>query len=65
MTFTPVTGLLPESFTVTDKAFANAVLTVALCGVVPELAVIVDGEPTVFVNEKLTLVRPAEAAITV
>ena len=40
VTFTPATGLLPASFTVTASAFANAVLTVADCGVVPAFAVI-------------------------
>jgi hypothetical protein len=42
VTFTPDTGLLPASFTVTASAFANAVLIVALCGVVPAFAVRVD-----------------------
>jgi len=65
VTFTPGTGLLPASFTVTANALANAVLTVADCGVVPAFAVIVVGAPTVFVNEKFTVVRPAAAAVTV
>src|ERR1700746_1580968 len=40
VTFTPGTGLLPASFTVTASALAKAVLTVADCGVVPAFAVI-------------------------
>src|SRR4029077_19488508 len=40
VTFTPETGLLPASFTVTASALAKAVLTVADCGVVPAFAVI-------------------------
>src|SRR6266850_1920430 len=44
VTFTPETGLLPASFTVTASAFAKAVLIVALCGV-PAVGVIVAGGP--------------------
>jgi hypothetical protein len=65
VTFTPLTGLLPASFTVTASAFANAVLIVADCGVVPEFAVIVEGAPAVFVSEKFTAVRPVAVAVTV
>ena len=65
VTFTPLTGLLPESFTVTAKALANTVLIVADCGVAPALAVIVVGAPTLFVSEKLTVVSPVAAAVTV
>ena len=64
-TFTPDTGLLPESLTITARAFAKAVLIVALCGVDPGLAVIADAEPTAFISEKFTGVRPVEAAVTV
>jgi hypothetical protein len=64
-TFTPLTGLLPASFTVTASAFAKAVLIVADCGVVPAFAVIVVGAPAVLVREKFTVVSPAEAAVTV
>ena len=46
MTFTPDSGLLPASFTVTASAFANAVLMVADCGVVPAFAVIKVATPT-------------------
>src|SRR2546429_9618076 len=47
VTFTPETGLLPASFTVTASAFAKAVLIAADCGVVPAFAVMVDGGPPV------------------
>ena len=57
VTITPDTGLLPESLTVTARAFVNAVLTAALCGVVPGTAVIVEGAPAVFVSE--TTARPS------
>src|SRR5450755_1113580 len=65
VTFTPGTGLLPMSRTVTASGLANAVLMVALCGVVPALAVIEAGAPTLLVSEKLTLLRPVAAAVTV
>jgi hypothetical protein len=65
VTFTPETGLLPASFTVTARALANAVLIVADCGVVPAFAVIVVAVPAVFVSEKFTVVRPVAAAVTV
>jgi hypothetical protein len=65
VTFTPLTGLLPASFTVTASGLANAVLIVADCGVVPAFAVIVFGGPTVFVSEKFTVVSPVAAAVTV
>jgi hypothetical protein len=65
VTFTPLTGLLPASFTVTAKAFAKAVLMVADCGVVPAFAVIVVGVDAVLVKEKLTVVSPVAAAVTV
>src|SRR5438445_724803 len=65
VTFTPETGLLPASFTVTASAFAKAVLIVADCGVVPAFAVIVVAAPTVFVSEKFTGVDPVAAAVTV
>jgi hypothetical protein len=64
VTFTPETGLLLASFTVTARAFANAVLTVADCGVVPAFAVIVEAAPGLFVSEKLTVVKPVAAAVT-
>ena len=63
VTFIPGRGLLPASFTVTARAFAKAVLTVALCGVVPAFAVIADGAPTVFVSEKFAE-SALEAAVT-
>ena len=63
VTLTPGRALLPASFTVTARAEANGVLTVAVCGVVPGLVVIVDGAPAVFVSEKL-VESPPVAAIT-
>jgi hypothetical protein len=65
VTFTPGTGLLPISFTVTARAFANAVLIVADCGVVPAFAVMDVGLPTRFVSEKFTEVSPVDEAVTV
>ena len=38
-------------------------LTIAVCGVVPEFGVIVDGAPAEFVSEKL-VESPADAALT-
>jgi hypothetical protein len=64
VTFTPDTGTLPASLTVTASAFANAVLTVVDCGVVPAFAVIVLGAAAVFVSEKFTVVTPVAAAVT-
>jgi hypothetical protein len=49
VTFTPETGLLPASFTVTAKAFRKAVLIFVVCGVVPVFAVIEPGAPTMSV----------------
>jgi hypothetical protein len=65
VTFTPDTGLLPASFTVTASAFAKAVLTAADCGVVPAFALIDEAGPAVLVKEKFTVVSPADAAVTV
>src|SRR3984893_13570400 len=65
VTLTPATGLLPASRTVTASALAKAVLTVADCGVVPALAVMVVAPPAVLVSAKLTLVSPLAAAVTV
>jgi len=65
VTFTPDTGLLLASLTVTASAFAKAVLMVADCGVVPAFAVMVLAAPAVLVSEKLTVVRPEAAAVTV
>ena len=64
VTFTPETGLLLASFTVTARAFANAVLTVADCGVVPAFAAIVEAAPDVFVSEKFTVVRLDAVAVS-
>ena len=65
VTFTPETGLLPASFTVTAKAFGKALLTVADCGVVPAFAVIVEAAPGLFVSEKFTAAKPVTVAVTV
>jgi hypothetical protein len=65
VTFTPETGLLPASFTVTARALAKAVLIVVDCGVVPAFAVIDEAAPAVLVSEKFTVVRPVAAAVTV
>jgi hypothetical protein len=62
VTFTPATGLLPASFTVTANAVGNGVLTAVDCGVVPAFAVIVVGVP------ELTLMAfevPVIVALTV
>jgi hypothetical protein len=64
VTFTPETGLLPASFTVTASALANAVLIVADCGVVPAFAVIDEAAPAVLVSEKFTVAKPVAAAVT-
>jgi hypothetical protein len=64
VTFTPATGLLPASRTVTASALAKAVLTVADCGVVPAFAVIEAGVPVVLVSEKFTVVSPVVVAVT-
>jgi hypothetical protein len=65
VTFTPATGLLPASRTVTASALANAVLTTADCGVVPALAVIDVACGGVFVSKKFTAVSPVADAVTV
>jgi hypothetical protein len=65
VTFTPDTGLLPASFTVTARALAKAVLIVADCGVVPAFAVIDPAAPVRLVSEKFTVVTPVAAAVTV
>ena len=65
VTMTPATGLLVASRTVTAGALANAVLITVDCGVVPALAVIVDGEPAVLVSAKLTVVSPVRLPVTV
>src|SRR6202049_3539491 len=56
VTVTPLTGLLPESFTVACSAVVNAVLIVALCGV-PPVAVIVPADPVMFVRAKFAAVE--------
>ena len=65
VTFTPDTALPIESDTVTASGFANAVLTVVDCGVVPGFAVMVEAAAGEFVSEKFTVVKPEAAAVTV
>src|SRR5947208_3613431 len=64
VTFAPSTGLLLASRTVTESGLANAVLMLALCGVVPALTAIVAGGPAVFLRKKFTVRSPDEAAVT-
>src|SRR5450755_986185 len=65
VTFTPGTGLLPMSRTVTASGLAKAVLMVALCGVVPALAVIDAGAPTVLVRLNVAgVTTPTTLAVT-
>jgi hypothetical protein len=64
VTLTPEMGLFEESFTVTARALAKTVLTVADCGVVPAFAVIVLAAPAVLVRLKFTVVSPEAAADT-
>ena len=64
VTLTPGTELFPASFTVTARALPKGVLVPAVCGVVPAFAVMLLGIPTVLVNEKLTVVSPEDAAVT-
>ena len=65
VTFTPGTGLLPASLTVTARALPNAEFMTADCGVVPAFADIDAAAPTVLVSEKFTVVRPDDDAVTV
>ena len=51
VTVTPLTPLPKESLTVACSCVANAVLTVALCGV-PAVGVMVEAAPARFVREK-------------
>ena len=63
VTSTPFTGLLKESLTVACSCAANAVLTLALCGV-PAVAVTVAGGPAKLVREKFAEVAPVALATT-
>jgi hypothetical protein len=66
VTFTPLTGLLPASLTVTASAFANAVLIVADCGVVPAFAVMLAGGPGLTAKfTKLDTPPPGAGFVTV
>ena len=65
VTLTPLTGLLPESFTVACSGVVNAALIVALCGV-PAVAAMLAADPAVFVRLKLAgVLTPATLAVTV
>lgn len=65
VTVTPLTGLLPASFTVACRAVANAVLTGALCPD-PAVAAMLAAAPAVFVRLKLAgVATPATLAVTV
>jgi hypothetical protein len=61
VTVTPDLGLLTASFTVTESALVNAVLTFADWGVVPGLADIWVAVPARLVSEKLLPMGPAAA----
>ncbi len=64
VTNTPLTGLLPASFTDACSAVANAVLTAALCGV-PAVAVMLAAVPVLFVRLKLAgVATPETLAVT-
>jgi hypothetical protein len=63
VTTTPLTGLLLASFTVACSVVANAVLTVALCGV-PAMAVMLAAVPRLFVRLKVAGVAPDTLAVT-
>ena len=65
VTFTPLTGLLPESFTVACRPVVNAELIAAVCGV-PPVAVTPAAGPAVFVRPKLAgVATPEVLAVTV
>ena len=65
VTTTPLTGLLPASFTVATSGAANAVLIVALWGV-PLVAAMLAAAPAVFVNAKFAgVATPATVAVSV
>jgi len=65
VTVTPTTALPPASFTVATSGAANAVPSVALCGV-PLVAVMLAAGPALFVSEKLAgAATPATVAATV
>jgi hypothetical protein len=64
VTVTPLTGFELLSFTVACSWLANAVFTVAVCGV-PPVALIVAPAPKVFVRLKLAVAdTPETAAVT-
>jgi hypothetical protein len=63
VTATPLTGLLEASLTVACSCVANAVFTVALCGV-PAVAAMLAGAPAKLVSEKFAEVAPVVLATT-
>src|SRR5437588_402001 len=65
VTFTPLTGFPPASFTITASGAANALLIATICGV-PLVAVVLAGGPSVFVSEKFAVAAtPVTLALTV
>ena len=65
VTVTPLSGFPLASVTVATSGAPNAASSFALCGV-PLVAVILVGDPAVFVNEKLAApVIPTTLAVTV
>ena len=65
LTVTPLSGLLLASLTTACSAVANAVFTVALCGV-PEFAATLAGSTALFVKLKLAgATTPEAVAVTV
>jgi len=64
ITVTPLTGLLPASFTIACKGNAKAVLITAVCGV-PLIAVSIAAAPAVFVRLKLADPTAPAVAVTV
>jgi len=65
VTVTPLTGLLPASFTVACSSVGNAVLIATLCGV-PAVAMIVAAGPALLVSKKFAgAATPATVAVTV
>jgi hypothetical protein len=64
VTVTPLTGLLPASFTVACRAVAKAVLMMVLCGV-PNVVVMLAAGPATFVRLKLAEAgTPGVVAVT-
>ena len=64
VTVTPLSRLLPASFTVTDSGVAKAVFTVALCPP-PEFTVTEAAGPGVLVNAGMVVLTLPAVAVTV